>query len=377
MNGKLRARVVRTMRSAVRAASASLARYHDGGWQRSVCVVVSSCATRSATSKAATSTRRAISRLGPSANNVINDYCYSSAKKSLPLPTTVPSVKLSGKARLFCTDSDGVPEPTIDAQLIQDAIVQRAPEMSEHLATNGFYTCTDFLQKSTIELLRAQSTELRNKGRYEQSWSEKVRDDGTVERFDKEGVYACEPDGRDYYSAPDLITYMSVLLQTLPVVLNGQTPTAELELSNASFNAKLAVTSPGGSKYPLHIDNPQGLSVGDTRKLTCILYLNPEYLGGEIRIFLKKSNTNDDDSDNNEGYAQPLTTVDLSPEGGRLLMFYSDEIPHEVLATAPHANVDDERFDRYALTVWIPSENLRALHNEASKFSDLKDLAFP
>ena len=270
--------------------------------------------------------------------------------------------------RCFSTD---IPEPTIDVQSIQDAIVERAPEMSEQLATKGYYTCTDFLPKSVIELLRSQSVELRNKGRYEPSWSEKVHDDGTVERFDKEGVYACEPDGQDYYDAPDLITYMSVLLQTLPVVLNGQQPTADLDLSNASFNAKLAVTSPGGSKYPLHIDNPQGLSVGDTRKLTCILYLNPDYKdddGGELRIFLKSKDGGENDA---------LETVDLTPEGGRILMFFSDEIPHEVLATAPNGAKDDSSLDRYAITVWIPTENVAALHNEASKFCDLKDLAFP
>ena len=243
--------------------------------------------------------------------------------------------------------------------------------MSEQLATNGYYTCTNFLPKSVIELLRSQSVQLRDKGRYEPSWSEKVRDDGTVERFDKEGVYACEPDGQDYYDAPDLITYMSVLLQTLPVVLNGQQPTADLDLSNASFNAKLAVTSPGGSKYPLHIDNPQGLSVGDTRKLTCILYLNPDYKegdGGELRIFLNSKDGNE---------KNVLEKVDLTPEGGRILMFFSDEIPHEVLATAPNGAKDDSSLDRYALTVWIPTENVAALHNEASKFCDLKDLAFP
>lgn len=275
---------------------------------------------------------------------------------------------VSIQTRHFSAD---IPETTIGVQSIQDAIVERAPEMSEQLATNGYYTCTDFLPKPVIEVLRSQSVGLRNKGRYEPSWSEKVRDDGTVERFDKEGVYACEPDGQDYYDAPDLITYMSVLLQTLPVVLNASAPTANLDLSNASFNAKLAVTSPGGSKYPLHIDNPQGLSVGDTRKLTCILYLNPDYRegdGGELRIFLKN---------NDKGEKDALETVDLTPEGGRILMFYSDEIPHEVLATAPNGAKDDSSLDRYALTVWIPTENVAALHNEASKFCDLKDLAFP
>lgn len=225
-----------------------------------------------------------------------------------------------------------------------------------------------------ISLLRSQSITLRNKGRFEQSWSEHIIN-GKAVRFDKEGVFACEPDGQDYYDAPDLIVYMSILLQTLPVVLNGQTPTMNIDLSNSSFNAKLAVTSPGGSKYPLHIDNPQGLSVGDTRKLTCILYLNPLYKkgdGGELRVFLpssKRSSTSCGDYDE-------LDTVDLAPEGGRLLLFWSDEIPHEVLATGPDAAKDDSSLDRYALTVWIPTTNVAKLHNKSSKFRGLKSLAF-
>ncbi|KAL7527874.1 hypothetical protein ACHAWF_002344 [Thalassiosira exigua] len=163
---------------------------------------------------------------------------------------------------------------------------------------------------------------------------------------------------------------MSVLLQTLPAALNGQSATSDFDLSNSSFNAKLAVTSPGGSKYPLHIDNPQGLSVGDTRKLTCILYLNPDYKdgdGGELRIFLPS---------NEEIGNETLGTVDLTPEGGRMLLFWSDDIPHEVLATAPHADKDDASLDRYALTVWIPTANVTKLHAESSKFRHLKDLAF-
>ena len=57
-----------------------------------------------------------------------------------------------------------------------------------------------------------------------------------------------------------------------------------------------------------------------------------------------------------------------------------DEIPHEVLATASLDDDDESQssssdLDRYALTVWIPTENISWLHNESSKFSHLaKDL---
>ena len=288
-------------------------------------------------------------------------------------------------------DGDGEPALLIDIEDMQRTILEESSVMARELSNNGYYTTTNFLSNSVITLLRSQSITLRSMGRFEQSWSEKIID-GSKIRFDKDGVFACEPDGQDYYDAPDLIVYMSILLQTLPAALNDQmmqiqipnttttttTTTTTIiddgaaqDLSNSSFNAKLAVTSPGGSKYPLHIDNPQGIDAGDTRKLTCILYLNPDYNkeedGGELRLLLPSSSTDD----------KKMEMVDLTPEGGRLLMFWSDEMPHEVLPTAPNGSKDDPSLDRYALTVWIPTTNVTKLHNETSKFRNLKDLAFP
>ncbi len=201
---------------------------------------------------------------------------------------------------------------------------------------------------------------------------------GQSVRFDKEGVFACEPDGRDYETAPDMLLYMSTLITTLPVVLNQAcnhhrragsnssssfTVIPPLNLSNQAFNAKLAVTSPGGSTYPLHIDNTlgvTGLPNDDIRKLTCILYLNPDYVlgdGGELRLYLLDKRC-----------------LDLTPIGGRMVLFWSDEIPHEVLACKPDST--DPHFDRYALTIWIPDLDPNNIQGEQSKFGVLRSDAF-
>jgi Rps23 Pro-64 3,4-dihydroxylase Tpa1-like proline 4-hydroxylase len=272
------------------------------------------------------------------------------------------------QTRLFSYQAPAPLDPIIDTVELSHALSQLAPEISASLSEHGYYTTSSpFLPRGVIEAMRQQSINLRKEERFESSWSEKIDEaTGQATRFDKEGVFACEPDGSDYDTAPDLITYMSVLLQTLPPFLNGEEPTNELDLSVASFNAKLAVTSPGGSVYPLHIDNPQGLAVGDTRKLTCIIYLNPDYKdqdGGELRILL--------------GGEEGLQTIDIPPSGGRLLLFWSDEIPHEVLPMAPDADVEDEHLDRYALTIWIPTENIRNIHNPNTKWARLRDDAFP
>lgn len=249
--------------------------------------------------------------------------------------------------------------------------------MSRSLINDGYYyTPSPFsiLPKEVIQKMRKQSMDLRKQGRLEQSWSEKTDSvTGKVTRFDKKGVFACEPDGRDYETAPDLITYISILLQNLPELLNRSSEPGDVPesfgLSTTSFNAKLAVTSPGGSVYPLHIDNPQGLAAGDTRKLTCIIYLNPDYDEGDaghLRIMRNESKENGTSS-----------FVDISPDGGRLVLFWSDEIPHEVLPTAPNADSFDQTRERWALTLWIPTINLQSIHNPNSKFSSLADKSFP
>ena len=211
----------------------------------------------------------------------------------------------SCRVRISSNNASGNKEPILNTQDMQNTIIHHAPQIARDLANDGYYTTTNFLPSSMISLLRSQAITLRNMGRFEQSWSEKIDASGKVTRFDKEGVFACVPDGQDYHDAPDLILYLSVMLQTLPDLLNSQQEDAEFGLSASSFNAKLAVTSPGGSVYPLHIDNPQVLSAGDTRRLTCILYMNPDYQdgvdGGELRIFCGSggsSSTTTSNSDN-------------------------------------------------------------------------------
>ncbi len=87
-----------------------------------------------------------------------------------------------------------------------------------------------------------------------------------------------------------------------------------------------------------HCDNSCFAGKGERcngRRLTCILYLNPEWValhGGELRIF--------------EPFAPKHrpAVVDVAPIIDRLIIFYADyRVPHEVLPS--HA-------ERYAITLW-------------------------
>ena len=257
------------------------------------------------------------------------------------------------------------PRPILDLESLQRSLRRLAPIIAESLQANGYWTSSEpVLEPAAITAMRQHSIALRESGRFAQSWSERVDANGVKTRFDKEGVFACEPDGHDYQPAPDILLYLATVISNLPPLLNEHVTDRPLQLSNQSFNAKLAVTSPGGSTYPLHVDNTLGVTgapTDDTRKLTCILYLNPDYRpgdGGELRLLLLNN-----------------TCVDIAPSTG-LVIFWSDGIPHEVLACNPHASPKDRHFDRYALTVWLPDSDPRNIQTEGSKFERLRKDVF-
>lgn len=90
-----------------------------------------------------------------------------------------------------------------------------------------------------------------------------------------------------------------------------------------------------GARYVRHLDAFEG---GATRQLTCLLYLNPLWLpehGGALRLY----------RDSLAPPAEPAH-VDVAPLAGRLLVFQSRRIEHQVLpVTGGEA--------RFSLTVWF------------------------
>ena len=94
------------------------------------------------------------------------------------------------------------------------------------------------------------------------------------------------------------------------------------------FDVQLALYPGGGARYVRHRDAFPG-AAGDNRRLTAILYLNPEWEpahGGQLRLYA------------DEG------PVDVEPLLDRLVVFLSERVEHEVLPVqAP----------RLALTAWF------------------------
>ncbi len=196
----------------------------------------------------------------------------------------------------------------------------------------------DLLSEADVRALRAEAVQLRAEGLFAVSQSEKSNPfTGLMEPYEKSNVEAMQLDGGEqYFLAPRLHEYVVQAARSLPGVLNN----GDIDIDGTTAANKLAVCLGDGSSYDKHFDNGGG---GDTRKITALLWLNPDWKpehGGEFRLW----------ADDGAGREE---VVDVEPRGGRLCIFKSDSLVHSVLPSFCPEGVEAEH--RYALTVWIPT----------------------
>lgn len=100
---------------------------------------------------------------------------------------------------------------------------------------------------------------------------------------------------------------------------------------------------PQGAFYKKHVDAFQGSS---NRRLSSVLYLNPAWQpgdGGELVMYNRNDYSRDDYSRDDYSRDDNAVLETISPSFGKLVIFLSEEFPHEVLAT---------QCSRYSLTGW-------------------------
>ena len=108
-----------------------------------------------------------------------------------------------------------------------------------------------------------------------------------------------------------------------------------------------------GARFARHIDN----TTRDGRRLTVLAYLNPSWTpdqGGALRLFTKPKRKECDGTD------IEMNAIDVFPLGGRLAMFYSADIQHEVRPTFGM---------RHSITLWYYDKEERQAAVEESKVS--------
>lgn len=207
-----------------------------------------------------------------------------------------------------------------DTPVFRRSLEDTAAAIADGLAADGFHVCRDFLSPAVLADLRTrlrlwwEEGELRRAaiGRGEKR---KIDDDirGDYVRWidtDSNGVFA------EFFAAH---------YEPIRLALNR-----ELQLGLWDYEGHVTVYPPGRF-YARHIDR---FTDAAHRKVSCILYLNEDWLpaeGGELRLYLPDV----------DGYEQ---SQDVLPEGGTLVTFLSDRFPHEVLPATR---------ERFSLTGWF------------------------
>lgn len=195
---------------------------------------------------------------------------------------------------VFDTLADGLAE---SGYAVADQFLSQ-PEVDAILQAGGFSTDSDF-KKAGIG--NKQSLQIQ----------EAIRGD-YIKWLDRD-------------TAPEAIRVYLNRLSELILYLNQA-----LFLSLKDFEVHMTVY-PAGSFYKRHLDQ---FKKDDHRKLSVILYLNHAWddsQGGQLRMYL------------------PDQTKDVLPIAGRLVIFRSDEIEHEVLpATRERLSITGWVLDRLA-----------------------------
>lgn len=177
--------------------------------------------------------------------------------------------------------------------------------------TQGWVIVDDFLSAAEVDLLRAC-----------------LPDEWQQAGIGREGQHQGNPDVRrdqihwlDGELGASVAAYLA-RMESLRIAANRL-----LMLGLFDYEAHFARYRPGDF-YATHRDAFAGRS---NRRLTSVFYLNNGWQpddGGVLRVY-----------DDNEQHL-----MDVSPKGGRLVLFLSEEFPHEVLAA---------RQERYSIAGWF------------------------
>lgn len=259
----------------------------------------------------------------------------------------------------------------LEKKLSKQKVTDLALKLGKHLHENRWVVCDNFLPLDIIRRVRIESSLLQDY--YEQSeiWVGKKADIGahlSVPNIRGDRVlFMCggnngSPEGvsrkvttigeiepcklnikavspiRRFIALRELISACDKLVDEMKLHVK------ELSGVYERSDAMLAIYPGKGSRFQRHIDN----TTGDGRRLTLLIYLNPGWTvdkGGNLRITDKNINEN--------------SSVDVLPVAGRLAMFFSSEIIHEVRPCFD---------DRHAITIWYyDAEERKKAIEEAHK----------
>jgi len=192
--------------------------------------------------------------------------------------------------------------------------------ISQTIYQNSYVVVDDFVDESYRKALLKEQTNLLNQGQFKKA---------AVGKGDQKQVRAEIRSDEVLWMDPTALSPLQVVfwekIEELKQVLNRR-----CFLGLKSFEGHFA-RYPVGSFYKRHLDQFHAVP---HRIVTVILYLNDSWTeadGGQLRMYFPQEDGSE-------------RLKDVLPVGGRLVVFLSEEIPHEVMPTQK---------ERISITGWL------------------------
>lgn len=228
-------------------------------------------------------------------------------------------------------------------RMIHDSCMQRIIPLLGQLRKAEFCIVDNFLPDTLCDSMREESVNLFKKSLFSPSQTTKWDEvSNSVITYEKRNVLAMQLNGgEDYWESPRLHEYLVQMTKSCVPHLQQKFPEAHI-CSSMTAN-KLAVCLGDGSSYEKHFDHSGS---DDMRKITIVFYMNKwrPAMGGCFRVH------------SGDG------VVDISPIRNRLLIFWSDRLPHSVQPSF----VASEQDHRYALTLWLSTTHSATIARECA-----------
>jgi len=183
--------------------------------------------------------------------------------------------------------------------------LENLDRIAESLALQGWMVVDNFIEPALTAALLGECRASKQRGDFHHAAVGGGKGRRTRPQIRSDEILWMQPPGSSDAQRDCLERF-----ERLRLVLNRT-----LQLGLLDFESHFACY-PRGALYTRHIDQLRG---DDHRKLSCVLYLNENWIaeeGGELRVYL-----------NGDG----AEFEDVLPQGGRLVVFLSAQFAHEVL----------------------------------------------
>lgn len=184
---------------------------------------------------------------------------------------------------------------------------ERFATIASDVAARDWGLAPDFLDAATLAGLRAEARARRDAGRFRPAAVGRASGVGIRPELRSDLLSWIEPD-----DAAAAVNAYLLAMEGLRQAMNRR-----LYLGLMTLESQFALY-PAGTFYRRHLDRHRD---SDERILSCVFYLNENWVtddGGQLRLYLPGD-------EGGEGER------DILPASGRLVLFLSDRVPHEVL----------------------------------------------